>query len=85
MRAQLKIIFLGIVLGRQLFIQIFLRNTRFLSPLHTLVTLLSNRQLDTIALRQADVGLVALANDKDVTHTSGEGVALSILDVNDVE
>jgi len=61
------------------------KHTRFLSPCHTLVTLLSNGQLDSVTLRQADVRLVALANNEDVTHTSGEGVTLSILDVHDVE
>jgi hypothetical protein len=48
------------------------------------VTLLSNGELDTLALGQGDPGLL-LANDEDVGLTGGEGVVNSVLDVDDVE
>jgi hypothetical protein len=50
----------------------------------TAVTLLSNAELDTLALRQADPGLL-LADDEDVALTGGELVVNSILNVDDVE
>lgn len=48
------------------------------------VTLLSNGQLDTLALGQGDPGLV-LADDEDVALTGGEAVVDGVLDVDDVE
>jgi len=48
------------------------------------VTLLSNGELDTLALGQGDPGLV-LSNDEDVGLTGSEGVVNSILDVDDIE
>lgn len=48
------------------------------------VTLFSNRELDTLALGQADPWLL-LSNDEDVRFTSGKGVVNGILDVDDVE
>lgn len=48
------------------------------------VTLLSNGELHTLALGQADPGLL-LANDEDVGLTSGELVVNSVLDVDNVE
>jgi hypothetical protein len=48
------------------------------------VTLLSNGELDTLALGQGDPGLL-LANDEDVALTGGEGVVNSVLEVDDVE
>ncbi len=51
----------------------------------TLVALLRNAQLDTLALRQGDVGLVALANDEHVGQTGGEHMTLRVLNVHNVE
>lgn len=48
------------------------------------VTLLSNGELDTLALGQGDPGLV-LANDENVGLTGGERVVNSILEVDNVE
>lgn len=48
------------------------------------VTLLSDGELDTLALGQRDPGLV-LANDENVALTGGEAVVNGILDVDDVE
>jgi len=50
----------------------------------TAVTLLSNGELDTLALGQGDPGLL-LANDEDVALTGSEAVVNGILDVDDVE
>ena len=51
----------------------------------SLVSLLSDGELHTLALGQRDVGLVSLANDEDVADPGGEGVAAGVLDVDDVE
>ncbi len=48
------------------------------------ISLLGNRELDTLALGQGDPGLLG-ANDEDVTLTGGEGVVDSVLDVDYVE
>lgn len=48
------------------------------------VTLLSDGELDTLALGEGDPGLV-LADDEDVALTGGEAVVEGILDVDDVE
>lgn len=48
------------------------------------VTLLSNGELDTLALGQRDPGLL-VTNDENVALTGSEGVVNSILDVDDVE
>ena len=65
----------------------------FLSQIHNLVrdgvstsavTLLSDGELDTLALGQRDPGLV-LANDENVALTGGEAVVNGILDVDNVE
>lgn len=48
------------------------------------VTLLSDGELDTLALGQGDPGLV-LTDDEDVGLAGGEGVVNSVLDVDDVE
>ena len=48
------------------------------------VALLSDGELDTLALGQGDPGLLA-ANDKDVGLASGEGVVNGILKVDDGE
>jgi len=55
--------------------------------LHTqpLVPLLGDGQLHTLALRQRDERLVALANDKDIVEPSGKDMALGVLDVHNVE
>ena len=50
----------------------------------TTVTLLSNGELDALALGQGDPRLV-LANDENVALTSSERVVNGILDVNNVE
>lgn len=41
---------------------------RFSSPLPPNITLFSDRKLDTLALRQRDPGLWALADDKNVGY-----------------
>ena len=48
------------------------------------VTLLSNGELDTLALGQGDPGLL-LANDENVALTGSEAVVNGVLDVDDVE
>jgi len=48
------------------------------------VTLLSNGELDTLALGEGDPGLL-LSNDENVGLTGSEGVINSVLDVDDVE
>jgi hypothetical protein len=48
------------------------------------VPLLSNGELDTLALGQRDPRLL-LANDEDVALPGGEGVVVGVLDVDNVE
>lgn len=48
------------------------------------VTLLSDGELDTLALGQGDPGLLS-ANDENVALTSGESVVNGILQVHNVE
>lgn len=48
------------------------------------VTLLSDGELDTLALGQGDPGLLR-ADDENVALTGGEGVVNGVLDVDDVE
>lgn len=48
------------------------------------VTLLSNAELDTLALGKGDPGLLR-ADDEDVALTSGKGVVDGVLDVDNVE
>jgi hypothetical protein len=48
------------------------------------VTLLSDGELDTLALGQGDPGLL-LANDEDVALAGGEGVVNGVLEVDDGE
>ena len=48
------------------------------------VTLLSNGELDTLALGQGDPGLL-LANDENVALTGSEAVVNGVLDVDNVE
>lgn len=48
------------------------------------VTLLSNGELDTLALGQGDPGLI-LANDENVALTGGKAVVNGVLDVDNVE
>lgn len=50
----------------------------------TAVTLLSNAELDTLALGQGDPGLLS-TDDEDVGLTGGEGVVNGVLEVDDVE
>lgn len=50
----------------------------------TAITLLSNAELDTLALGERDPGLI-LADDEDVALTGGELVVNGVLDVDDVE
>ncbi len=47
--------------------------------------LLQDVQLDTLALRQADHGLVALADDEHIGEACGKLVTCSIADQHDVE
>jgi len=51
----------------------------------SLVSLLSNGELDTLGLGKGDVRLVALANDEDISNPGGEGVTVGVLDVDNVE
>lgn len=48
------------------------------------ITLLSDGELDTLALGQGDPRLLG-ADDEDVVLTGGEGVVNGVLDVDDVE
>jgi len=50
----------------------------------TTISLLSDGQLDTLALGQTDPWLF-LTNDEDVAFPCSEGVVNGVLDVNDVE
>ena len=50
-----------------------------------LVPLLGDGELDAAALGQGDVGLGALADHEDVAEAGGEGVAVGVLDVDNVE
>lgn len=50
-----------------------------------LVALLGNAQLHSLALRQRDVRLGALANDKYIGETRGEHMTLTILNVDNVK
>lgn len=49
------------------------------------VSLFDEVHADASLGEQADDGLLALADDEHVVHTGGEGVALGVLDVGDVE
>ena len=49
------------------------------------VTILLVGHEDTVALGEGDPGLVLLADNHDVLETGGEGVAVGILDVDDLE
>ena len=49
-----------------------------------LVALLSDGELDTLALGQRDPGLLA-TNDEDVALTGSEGVVKGVLEVDDAE
>ena len=51
----------------------------------SLVSLLGDGELDSLALGKGDVRLVALADDEHVVDPSGEGVAVGVLNVDDVE
>ncbi|KNC30899.1 hypothetical protein FF38_09299 [Lucilia cuprina] len=51
----------------------------------TLVTFFSNAQFNTLALRQTNVRLVALANDEDIGQTGSEYMTLSILNMHNIE
>lgn len=57
-----------------------------LSPLAPpLVTLLGDRELDTLALGQRHLGLGTFTNDENVGKPSSEGPVQHVLDVNNVE
>jgi len=51
----------------------------------SLVSLLSDGELDTLSLGKGDVRLVALADDEDISNPGSEGVAVGVLDVDNVE
>merc|ERR1719232_1179000 len=51
----------------------------------SLVSLLGDGELDSLALGKGDVGLVALADDEHVVDPGGEGVTVGVLHVHDVE
>jgi len=50
----------------------------------SLVSLLSDGELETLASGQGDVGLVTLTNNEDISQTGGEGVTVGILDVDNI-
>ena len=50
-----------------------------------LVPLLGDGELHSLALRQRDEWLVALADDEHVVQPSGEHMALGVLDVHNIE
>merc|ERR1719452_299508 len=50
-----------------------------------LVPLLSDGQLDTLALGQRDVWLVTLADDEDIAQPGGKDMTIAILHVDNVE
>lgn len=53
---------------------------------HAAVTLLSNGELDTLALGEGNQGLLgAVTDDEHVLETSGKDVAKTVLDVDNVE
>lgn len=67
-------------------IQASLYALSLLSPLAPpLVTLLGDRELDTLALGQRHLGLGTLTNDENVGKPSSEGPVQHVLDVNNVE
>ena len=47
-------------------------------------SLLEDGELDTLALRECDGGLVALANDEDVARPCGESLACRVLNVSNL-
>lgn len=49
------------------------------------VSLLSNGQLHTLALRQTDPCLSSFSNDENISHSSSKGSVQCILDVNNIE
>ena len=51
----------------------------------SLVSLLGDGELDSLALGKGDVWLVALADDEHVVDPSGEGVAVGVLNVDDAQ
>jgi len=51
----------------------------------SLVSLLGDGELDTLSLGKGDVRLVALADDEDISNPGSEDVAISVLDVDNVE
>lgn len=62
-----------------------MRVQALLAKAETLVTLLSNGKLNTLALRQADPSLGGLANDGDVGQAGGEGILTAVLEMDNVE
>lgn len=50
----------------------------------TLLSLLDNGELDTVALGEGDPRLAGLADDEDVVESGGEDVAGLILEVDDL-
>lgn len=48
------------------------------------VSLLNESLFETIRLGKLDERLLALTDDEDVGHTGGEGLALGVLDVDDL-
>merc|ERR1719515_239199 len=51
----------------------------------SLVSLLSNGELDSLGLGKGNVGLVTLADDEDISNPGSEGVTVGVLDVDNVE
>jgi len=49
------------------------------------VALLSDRELDALALRQRNPRLVAITNDKNISDTRREGTIKRVLHMNDIE
>lgn len=69
-----------------MFFLLFLKNSLALGDtLLVSLTLLDDVELDALGLGEGDERGVTLANDEDVAETSGELVATSVLDVDDLE
>ena len=51
----------------------------------SLLSLLSEGKLDTLAREEGDHGLLAFSNNEDVVDSGGEGVTSGVLDVGNIE
>lgn len=63
---------------------LLLSGLELLAELFSDTSLLEDSRLDTLAFRESNEGIVALANDEDVLVTGGKGVTLLVLHVHDI-